>query len=77
MRDSEGGKGDDSKLPRRPGSQTPKSASSLSPTQVATWVGSKPRILVINRADSVQALDRRLWTAHFKEVVSDAWENEA
>ena len=31
-----------------------------------SWVGTKPRVLVINRADSIQPADRRLWTEHFK-----------
>ena len=33
--------------------------------QVPEWVGSKPRLLVINRSDAVSAADRRAWTAHF------------
>ena len=39
--------------------------ASTSHPQVPAWVGPKPRLLVINRADSIQPAERRLWTAHF------------
>ncbi|GAX81043.1 hypothetical protein CEUSTIGMA_g8478.t1 [Chlamydomonas eustigma] len=40
--------------------------SSTSHPQVPTWVGSKPRVLVINRADSIQPGDRKQWSAYFQ-----------
>ncbi len=42
--------------------------ASTSHPQVPTWVGPKPRLLVINRSDSIQPEERRKWDAYFKQV---------
>ncbi|KXZ52643.1 hypothetical protein GPECTOR_9g688 [Gonium pectorale] len=33
--------------------------------QVASWVGSKPVLLIVNRADEVSAADREAWRRHY------------
>jgi ribosome biogenesis GTP-binding protein YlqF len=40
---------------------------STSHPQVPQWVGTRPRLLVINRADSIMPSERRQWAAWFKE----------
>jgi len=35
--------------------------------QVASWVGTKPRVLVINRQDQVSDADRRAWANYYRE----------
>ncbi len=39
----------------------------LTPEQVASWVGPKPRVLVINRADCISSADKKLWSNYFEE----------
>jgi len=34
--------------------------------QVATWVGAKPSLLVMNRVDMIGRRDREAWAAHYK-----------
>lgn len=36
--------------------------------QIPDWVGTKPLLLLINRADMVSADDRRQWQAHWKAI---------
>ncbi len=37
--------------------------------QVAQWVGAKPRLLVINRADEVAPADLEAWKQHYAAAV--------
>ena len=34
---------------------------------VPVWAGSKPRVLVLNRADMVSEADRAAWSAYFAQ----------
>lgn len=34
---------------------------------VGSWVGQKPRLLVLNRVDMISAQDRAAWSAYYKE----------
>jgi hypothetical protein len=39
----------------------------LSP-QVASWVGPKPRLLVMNRLDMVSSEDKKAWAQYYKDT---------